>query len=303
MKNNLPNFLIVGAAKSGTSSLHNYLNQHPNIFMPTYKKGVKVKEPRFFIKDVLEAERVPNMVTSINQYKSLFDDVSKEACIGEASVLYLYFYKTAIKNIKKHLGDNVKIIIMLRNPVFRAFSAYNHVARTSQENLSFQEALIKDELQRFRSEPTLTPLIMYKQMGMYYKMVKSYIDHFKDVHVIIYDDFINDTQRVVKDTIDFLGLDNTFDINTSSKYNVGGKRWRSIYLKNLFMKDVFWKKPVRFIFPFFIRKFFIRVIRLIFMKKNQYLEENIKNDLIEFFIDDIKKLENLLGVRLESWKK
>ena len=144
---------------------------------------------------------------------------------------------------------------------------------------------------------------MYKQMGMYYKMVKSYIDNFKDVHVIIYDDFINDTQRVVKDTIDFLGLDNTLDINTSLKYNVGGKRWRSIYLKNLFMQDVFWKKPVRFIFPFFIRKFFIGAIRLIFMKKNQYLEENIKNDLIEFFIDDIKKLENLLGVRLESWKK
>ena len=55
MKNKLPNFLIVGAAKSGTSSLHNYLNQHPEVFMPSYnKEGMKVKEPRFLIKDLVQ---------------------------------------------------------------------------------------------------------------------------------------------------------------------------------------------------------------------------------------------------------
>ena len=61
MKNNLPNFLIVGAAKCGTSSLHNYLNQHPDIFMPSYNKlGMKVKEPRFLISDI-----VPSLIPSV----------------------------------------------------------------------------------------------------------------------------------------------------------------------------------------------------------------------------------------------
>ena len=303
MKKKLPNFLIVGAAKSGTSSLHNYLNQHPDIFMPSYKDGVKVKEPRFLINDVLNSERVPNMISSINEYKSLFDNVSKELCIGEATVLYLYYYKAAIKNIKRYLGDNVKIIIMLRNPVTRAFSAYNHVARTNQENLSFKEALAQNEFYRFQSDSNLTPLIMYKEMGLYYNMVKAYMDNFKDVHVIIYDEFRNKTSSVVNETLDFLGLDNKFDIDTSLKHNVGGKRWRSIYLKNLFMRDAFWKKPIRFIFPIFIRKLFTRYIRFIFMRDNQLLEREIRKELINFFINDIEKLENLLDIKLEAWKK
>ena len=73
MKGRLPNFLIVGAAKCGTSSLHNYLNQHPDIFMPTYTdKGLKVKEPRFLIKEKVQ-KRLPKGVWDLKTYKSLFE--------------------------------------------------------------------------------------------------------------------------------------------------------------------------------------------------------------------------------------
>ena len=87
MKNKLPNFLIVGAAKSGTSSLHNYLNQHPEVFMPSYnKEGMKVKEPRFLIKDLVQ-HRLHNGVWSWEEYKSLFNEVKNEISIGESTVL------------------------------------------------------------------------------------------------------------------------------------------------------------------------------------------------------------------------
>ena len=93
MKKRLPNFLIVGAAKSGTSSLHNYLNQHKDIFMPSYNnKGMKVKEPRFLIKDLVE-HRLHNGIWSWEEYQSLFDSVKKEKAIGESTVLYLYYYE------------------------------------------------------------------------------------------------------------------------------------------------------------------------------------------------------------------
>ena len=78
MKNKLPNFLIVGAPKSGTSSLHNYLNQHHQVFMPSYnKEGMKVKEPRFLIKDLVQ-HRLHNGVWTFKEYQSLFENVKDE---------------------------------------------------------------------------------------------------------------------------------------------------------------------------------------------------------------------------------
>ena len=141
MKNKLPNFLIVGAAKCGTSSMHNYLNQHPEVFMPSYNKyGMKVKEPRFLIKDLVQ-NRLHNGIWDFEEYKSLFSDVMGEKAIGESTVLYLYYYQHAIKKIKENLGKDVRIIIMLRSPVDRAYSAFQHVSRGFQESNSFEESL------------------------------------------------------------------------------------------------------------------------------------------------------------------
>ena len=192
MASKLPNFLIVGAAKCGTSSLHNYLNQHPDIFMPTYtKEGLKVKEPRFLIKDKVK-KRLSKGIWDLDVYRSLFDQVTDHKAIGESTVLYLCFYKEAIKNIKKYLGNDVKIIIMLRNPIYRAYSAYSFASRTHQENQEFHQALINNQ-KRYDEDETLSPMILYKELGLYYRMVKAYIDSFKDVHVILYDDFILET--------------------------------------------------------------------------------------------------------------
>ena len=99
MKRKLPNFLIVGAPKCGTSSLHSYLNQHSDIFMPTFnKEGMKVKEPRFLIKDIVES-RLQKGVWNWDEYQALFDEAGDQSALGEATVLYLYFYNHAIKNI------------------------------------------------------------------------------------------------------------------------------------------------------------------------------------------------------------
>ena len=205
------NFLIVGAAKSGTSSLHNYLNQHPDVFMPSYNKvGMKVKEPRFLIKDLVE-HRLHNGVWTFDEYQLLFNKVTDEKAIGESTVLYLYYFEEAIKNIKYRLDKNTRIIIMLRNPVDRAFSAYNHVARSVKEQLSFEEAL-EIEHERLELDPTLTPMVMYKDMGLYCNMVKAYLDNFENVHIIMYEDFKNDTAKEVKKTLEFLGLDSKMTI-------------------------------------------------------------------------------------------
>src|SRR5215218_4707583 len=121
----MPNFLIIGAGKSGTTSLYHYLGQHPEVFMSP------MKEPKFFC---FEGER-PNFrgpgddeeinrkcVTTIDAYRALFDGVACEKAVGEASSMYLYYPK-APERIDHHVAG-VRLIAVLRNPVDRAYSSY-----------------------------------------------------------------------------------------------------------------------------------------------------------------------------------
>ena len=302
MRNNLPNFLIVGAAKCGTSSLHNYLNQHPDVFMPSYNvQGMKVKEPRFLIKDLVK-DRLHNGVWDLESYQALFNNVVNEKAIGESTVLYLYYYNEAIKNIKKYLGDDVKIIIMLRNPAERAFSAYTHVARSIKEPLSFEKAL-KIEQNRLENDETLTSMIMYKDMGLYHDMVNAYIVNFKNVHVIMYEDFQQNTKKVVKQTLAFLGILRCGELDTHSKHNVGGKSWRFSFLKQFFMKDNFIKKGLRVTFSKTLRKKFRVFFEYLLKERVKPINPETKKELVSFFRNDVEKLEKLLNIDLKNWKE
>ena len=302
MRNNLPNFLIVGAAKSGTSSLHNYLNQHPEVFMPSYNKEVmKVKEPRFLIKDLVQ-HRLHNGVWSWEEYKSLFNEVKNEISIGESTVLYLYYYEHAIDNIKKYLGENVKIIIMLRNPTDRAYSAFQHVSRGLKEQNSFEEAL-KIEKGRMDKESSLTPMVMYKEMGLYHDMVRAYKENFKNVHIIFYEDFRDDTEGEIKKIFKFLELSLSVNIDFVSRHNVGGKRWKNEKMKHVFMKNNPLKSALKKAIPKSLRKGVRDKLISASTDKVAPMKENTRVKLNEFFKEDVKKLSDLLNRDLTHWTK
>jgi len=300
MKSKLPNFLIVGAAKCGTSSLHNYLNQHPDIFMPTFTdEGLKVKEPRFLIKEKIK-ERLPKGIWNYEDYKSLFDNVTNEIAIGESTVLYLYYYNEAIKNIKKYLGADVKIIIMLRNPIDRASSAYLFASRTPQENQPFKEALINAS-KRFEKDKTLSPMILYKELGLYYKMVKAYMENFKDVHIILYDDFVLQTDLEIRRVFDFLKITNTNDINTNKVINSGGKKWNSRFMKDLLMGEGGMKQILKSLLP---KKVLVNIKERLtnsFTSKADKINESIKKELLDYYQKDIQLLEKLIAKDLSKW--
>jgi len=302
MKDKLPNFLIVGAAKSGTSSLHNYLNQHPEVFMPSYdKKGMKVKEPRFLIKDLVK-HRLHNGVWDWDEYKSLFNDVKDEVLIGESTVLYLYFYKHAIDNIKKYLGENVKIIIMLRNPTDRAYSAFQHVSRGFKEQNSFEEALEIEE-GRLDKDFSLTPMVMYKEMGLYHDMVREYKVNFKNVHIVFYEDFRDETVGEIKKIFEFLGVSIATNINLKHRHNVGGERWKNKKIKHFIMKNSPIKSVLKKISPEFFKELFRDILISISTDKVLPMKEDTRIKLNKFFKDDVKKLSDLLNVDLTHWTK
>jgi len=302
MKNKLPNFLVVGAAKSGTSSLHEYLVQHEDIFMPTInKEGKRVKEPQFLIKEKLK-DRLHFGIWDWKEYQSLFNDVKEERCIGEASVFYLYYYKQAIKNIKYRLGENTKIIIILRNPIQRAYSAYNHVSKSGIENLSFKDSLDQED-GRLEKDVTLTPMVMYKDMGLYYNMVKAYKVEFKDVHVILFDDFKENSDKVMRNVFKFLDVKTEVKINSAVQHNVGGKKWKNKWLRQLFYNDSFLKIIYQNIIPKKV-KLMIQE-KLVFLSTNAIkpMNKKVYNDLLLFFREDINKLSQLLEINLDKWIK
>ena len=179
----LPNLLIVGAAKSGTTSLHNYLNQHPDIFM------CSPKEPHFLINKEIGKQRINKGIIDLKDYESLFGEKAHLKYRGESSVMYLSFPEIAIKNIKHYLDDDIKIIIMLRNPVERAYSGYQHVKRYKMmENLSFEDALELGE-ERYHDIKNFTPASRYLELGNYYNQVNVFRKSFDNIHVVIYDDY------------------------------------------------------------------------------------------------------------------
>ena len=127
---NLPNLIIIGAPKCGTTSLFNYLGQHNDIYLS------KIKEPHFLVNKKIGRKRLKSLITSLKDYHNLFDSEDIYKYKLEASALYLFYADEFVKNAKKFLEKDVKIIVCLRNPVERSYSAYNHLKRYNiYENL------------------------------------------------------------------------------------------------------------------------------------------------------------------------
>ena len=293
----LPNLLIVGAAKSGTTSLHNYLNQHPSVFMCSQK------EPHYLINNEIGEQRIPKGVLNIEDYKFLFKGASAMKYRGESSVMYLSFPEFAIKNINKYLSKDVKIIIMLRNPVERAYSGYQHVKRYNlMESLSFEKALDQSE-NRYQNISNMTPASRYLELGMYFEQVKIFIEEFDDVHVIIYDDYKNDFNSEIDNVFKFLDLD-AFKVNADEKHMVGGWQWKNDWIKSLMMKKNLFKTALKFLLPFkSLRKSIMVNLKKGTTNKIEKINPETEKWLKEYYKSDIKKLSLLLDKDLNNWTR
>jgi len=301
VKYKLPNFLIVGAAKSGTTSLYYYLKQHPQVYMS------QVKEPKFISSQFLifpfngigDKKVEQNIIKSFNEYYNLFKDVNQEKMIGEASADNLYFYNDTIKYIKKYLG-NIKIIIILRNPIERAFSAYMHLIHRGREYLSFLEA-IKEEKNRRNNNWEF--IWYYTDVGFYYYQVKAYLGNFTQVKIYPYDDLRKDPPGLIKDIYKFLEIDTSFVPDVSIKYNVTGipkNKFIHKFLKepNILKSAV--KPIVKTLIPKEKRRKIIEKIKMRNLQKPQMKPET-REYLKNLYRKDILKLQDLIRRDLSSW--
>lgn len=286
----LPDFLIVGAAKSGTTSIYHYLKQHPQIFMP------KNKEPWFFSfagidrRDVDIFRRKFDIVDNFDGYLDLFKDANDTQVLGEASTCYLYLYRETIENIKKYHPNwkGLKIIVILRNPLERAFSHHLDDARNGPTKLSFEDVLEKWQLKQ------LPKLYNYVDYGFYYKQVSAYKDNFSHVRVYLFEDLKMNATSLVQDIFGFLGVDASFNPDTSLEYN------SSTSSKNKFFEKIISNRITRFLLPLEVKAKIKKKILKIFIRKPQ-IENSTRKYLTEIYKDDILKLQDLINKDLTIW--
>ena len=301
MKDNLPDFFIVGAAKSGTTSLYHYLEQHPSVFLP------KNKEPKYFVSKIVEFPQEGKgdelacelMIKDITKYKQLFHQKGQGQICGEASVDYLYYSEKVIPLIKNEVGDS-KIIIILRDPVKRAFAAYNHLIRDVRETETFDTGL---ELESERIKNNYEFIWHYKRTSLYYKDVKNYLDSFKSVKIIIFEEFLKEPILVTKEVYKFLGIDENFTPQVDKTYNFTGTP-KNITLQKLLKGSS--KQIVRRILKVIFNENTRKLIRENMEKMNisrnkiKILPET-EQSLSVYFKEDRLKIEKLLKIKLDYW--
>lgn len=301
--NRWPDFFIAGAMRAGTTSLHYYLQAHPDVFMP------EVKEPHFFAPVVQEDRNalVPRglrvkVVKKERDYLKLFALAGSKQLAGESSVLYL-FDADAPKRIKERLPQ-AKIVLSLRNPITRALSHYQTRVLAGVEKRSFYEAVTRDHALAIEDERRAQ---LYVELGLYQGGLKRFLESFgpSQVHVVLFEDLARSPQAVVQGLCEFLGVSycegRFFDPNRT--YNPTGEPrngffrwvWRN---QNLVM-------PLALRYPFLKRGFAAVRDKVVFggsHNSRQGLDPEAVRFLWSVYEPDIAGTEALLNRSLAAWR-
>lgn len=296
----LPEFLVIGAAKAGTSAFYKYLEQHPQVY------ASPIKEPHFFglegesfvIKGFADIEPWDdNSIRSFHDYCSLFKDVPSEAVAFEASTSYLYMPQ-APERIKHYL-PNVKLIAMLRNPVERAYSSFLYLMRNNREPLKdFSLAL---EAESDRIQDNWDWLYRYKDVGLYSAQIERYLKLFdaNQIKFFLYDDFVTMPLYILREAYLFLGLDSSFEPDVSRKFNVSGIPKNKVAHQVVNNKS-FLKSAIKAFLPQKIR-FELKEFYYNTNLSKPLLSDDLRSGLIGSFKLDILKTQDLINRDLSNW--
>jgi hypothetical protein len=294
----MPNFLVIGAQKSGTTALYHYLRQHPQVYMSP------VKEPHFFTYEGWEPKfsspyrGYAPPVKKIEDYRALFRGVTSETAVGEASTSYIYFER-ALYRIRHH-APGAKLIAVLRDPAERAYSNYLHLFRGGWEPLDgFEQAL---EVEEARIRDNWGSVYHYRQKGFYRSQLERYFEAFgrERIRVYLYEDLREDPLGMLRDVFNFLGVDDDFHPNVSLRHNVSGVP-RSRALHGLLGRSHPLKSAVKPFVPEVVRLRLVTSLRNRNLSRPSPLSPRIRGRLIENYREDILRLETLIGRDLSGW--
>lgn len=314
----LPKFFLIGASKAGTTSLHRYLDQHPQIYMSP------IKEPGFLADEIrianfdddfrrlAEARRASlrayldgpsrerfsgGPIESWEDYQSLFRDAPVGAVIGESTPAYLWS-PTAPGNIAARF-PHAKILAILRNPVERAFAQYAHMLSFAGRHMTFRE-YVDAALQSQRSGNTrIGELYPFLQFGLYADQMQRYFDLFPrgQIQIHLYEDYSRAPRETLRSIFSFLGVEVSAPVDLSQRHMEAGVP-RSHAAAGLLRRSGL-GRSVAGALPDGLRRFARRAIYR--PRTDMRIEARDRVFLANYYRDDVTRLSQLLQRDLSGW--
>jgi len=312
-----PNFFLVGAAKAGTTSLYNYLAQHPQIFMSP------IKEPHFLADEIRAeyfadehrekialweaelrvylrgpmSERFPSgPVADWQDYLKLFRGAGECRAIGEASPCYLWS-KTAPRNMATRF-PGAKIIVMLRNPVERAFAQHLHTLSVAKAPMSFSEHV---DMALGSTSPKIGEFYPFLEFGFYGQQLRRYCDWFpgERIRVFLYENYLRDPSGLLLEIFRFLDVDETFVPDMSERHMQSRvPRWFGV--RQWLRRSGLWQSASQRLGADLRRTLRPMVFR---PRAGMALDTADRARMVEFYRAEILDLASLLEMDLSSWLK
>jgi Sulfotransferase domain len=276
----VPDFIIIGAQKAGTSSVFRYLEQHPQVF------ASRLKEPRFFSHlakvEAGVAREHEEAVKTLESYRGLFSG-SDGLLTGEASVAYLEIPGTA-SVIKRH-APRVKLIVLLRNPADRSYSQYLMQSREGRNRDSFEETVAKGGCLRG---------------GFYHRNLLPFYRLFdkSQIGVFLYDDLVRDPSALIRGIYRYLDIDPEFVPDLRARHNQGGQPRNRLSAKLVSLRGL--NQLLKRFAPQWLVLAGMEVKRLSYTTKP--MPETARRRLIDIYRDDTTALEGLIGRDLSGWR-
>jgi hypothetical protein len=287
-----PNCIILGAAKSGTTFLFNLLKQHPDICVPLSKEITFFTDNRHFDK----AERFIK-----KEYKNYIN----EKIILDNTPQYL-LESSCAKRMYDFSGPDTKLVCILRNPVNRAFSHYIMLKLQSQYDKPFSY-VIRDEINGGKkTKPTYRPFKRVESVivrrGLYYESIMDFLEFFNrsNLHIIIFEDFIKDTENEMKKLLRFMEVNDEFsfnyNVNKNSRINYSPSlvsRWAAVLFHTLKKCGFKVTNKQRY-------KWFQLLSKK--MEEKPIISSEDRELLLEYYKESINNLEKEFKLNLSHWK-
>jgi hypothetical protein len=277
--NILPNFLVIGAAKSGTTSLHHYLREHPQIYLP------RIKEINYFAYTSDRPRGRQYWATTLDEYAAHFRDASGHKAVGEVTPAYMNS-PVAAGNIAREL-PGVRLVAILRDPADRAYSRYLMNQRAGQNLPPFDQIIPQ------RDHPMI-------REGMYYDRLQPYFERFprERIKILQYEDLQQRFAPMFRELLAFLEVDTSY-LPDGSIRHAQGVRFRSKALQSLKSSRLmrFHLKPL---IPAALLNRLVKAKARTAVAPPKLTVEQ-RSRLIETYRDDIERLQELIGMDLAGW--
>ncbi len=275
----LPNFLVIGAARSGTTSLYYNLCEHPQVFMPAKK------ELNFF---------TTNWERGLEWYSTFFQPHQEQSAIGEASPGYTFRRPTEVVQRIAQVVPEAKLIYMLRHPAERTYSHYLHYRYTLQrESRSFWEAIEQNDT--------------YLGGSCYYQWIMRYLEHIerKRMLTLLFDDFVVNPKACLQQIFEFLEVDPSFSPQSATKRTNTNYEPRNQTLLHLMKRLV--RSKARYVLDAVIPTASRPLVRNAIDRSlgRSALPEmtgDIRAYLLDYFQEETVRLEAYLGRDLSMWR-